>query len=57
MVDIAVPRDLDPALAELESVFLYDIDDLEGIVEANLQERKKAAETILLMVEAEIVRI
>ena len=55
MVDIAVPRDLDPALAELESVFLYDIDDLEGIVEANLQERKKAAETISLMVEAEIV--
>ena len=55
MVDIAVPRDLDPALAELENVFLYDIDDLEGIVEANLQERKKAAEKIALMVEAEIV--
>ncbi|WP_394233133.1 glutamyl-tRNA reductase [Niallia oryzisoli] len=55
MVDIAVPRDLDPALSELDSVFLYDIDDLEGIVEANLQERKKAAETISLMVEQEIV--
>lgn len=55
MVDIAVPRDLDPALAELDNVFLYDIDDLEGIVEANLQERKKAAETISLMVEAEII--
>lgn len=55
MVDIAVPRDLDPKLSELDSVFLYDIDDLEGIVEANLQERKKAAEQIELMVEAEIV--
>ncbi|MDZ5470784.1 glutamyl-tRNA reductase (plasmid) [Bacillus sp. 31A1R] len=55
MVDIAVPRDLDPKLAELESVFLYDIDDLEGIVEANLQERKKAAEKIMLMIEGEIV--
>ncbi|MEH7236209.1 glutamyl-tRNA reductase [Bacillus sp. JJ1562] len=55
MVDIAVPRDLDPALADLESVFLYDIDDLEGIVEANLQERKVAAEEIELMIEAEIV--
>ncbi|AQX53585.1 glutamyl-tRNA reductase [Priestia flexa] len=55
MVDIAVPRDLDPALAELDSVFLYDIDDLQGIVDANLQERKKAAETIELMIEAEIV--
>ncbi|KOP83625.1 glutamyl-tRNA reductase [Cytobacillus solani] len=55
MVDIAVPRDLDPLLAELDSVFLYDIDDLEGIVEANLQERKKEAEKIQLMIEGEIV--
>lgn len=56
MVDIAVPRDLDPAIAELDGAFLYDIDDLEGIVEANLQERKKAAETILFMIEEEIVQ-
>lgn len=55
MVDIAVPRDLDPRIADLENVFLYDIDDLEGIVEANLQERKKAAEKIMLMIEKEIV--
>jgi glutamyl-tRNA reductase len=55
MVDIAVPRDLDPAIAELENVFLYDIDDLEGIVESNLQERKKAAEKIMLMIEKEVV--
>jgi glutamyl-tRNA reductase len=55
MVDIAVPRDLDPSIAELESVFLYDIDDLEGIVEANLQERKKAAQLIMMMIEKEIV--
>lgn len=55
MVDIAVPRDLDPALAELENVFLYDIDDLEGIVQANLEERKIAAEKINLMIEQEII--
>lgn len=55
MVDIAVPRDLDPSLSELETVFLYDIDDLEGIVEANLQERQKAAETIEIMIEAAVV--
>ncbi len=55
MVDIAVPRDLDPALAELDSVFLYDIDDLEGIVEANLQERQREAAKIMLMIEQEIV--
>jgi len=55
MVDIAVPRDLDPELAELDSVFLYDIDDLEGIVEANMLERQKEAEKIELMIEEEIV--
>lgn len=55
MVDIAVPRDLDPAIGELENVFLYDIDDLEGIVQANLEERKTAAEKIDFMIEAEIV--
>lgn len=55
MVDIAVPRDLDPAISELESVFLYDIDDLEGIVAENVAERKKAAEKILLMIEKELV--
>ncbi|WP_273126604.1 glutamyl-tRNA reductase [Bacillus weihaiensis] len=56
MVDIAVPRDLDPKLSELESVFLYDIDDLQGIVESNLNERKVAAQRIELMIEAEIVQ-
>ncbi|MDZ5712381.1 glutamyl-tRNA reductase [Jeotgalibacillus haloalkalitolerans] len=55
MVDIAVPRDLDPAINELDNVFLYDIDDLEGIVQANLEERKQAAEQIGLMVEEAIV--
>ncbi len=55
MVDIAVPRDLDPKLVELDSVFLYDIDDLEGIVQANLAERKEAAEQIMIMIESELV--
>ncbi|WP_316571832.1 glutamyl-tRNA reductase [Neobacillus sp. YIM B06451] len=55
MVDIAVPRDIDPRISELNNVFLYDIDDLEGIVEANLQERKKAAAVIMMMIEKEIV--
>jgi len=56
MVDIAVPRDIDPLLAELDSVFLYDIDDLQGIVDANMQERKVAAMEIGLMIEEEIVQ-
>ncbi|TYS19655.1 glutamyl-tRNA reductase [Rossellomorea vietnamensis] len=55
MVDIAVPRDIDPEIENLESAFLYDIDDMEGIVQANMAERQKAAETIGIMIEAEIV--
>lgn len=54
MVDIAVPRDLDPALAQFDDIYLYDIDDLQGIVQANLEERKKEAEKIELLIEAEI---
>ena len=50
LVDIAVPRDIDPDIHNLEGTFLYDIDDLEGIVQANLQERQKAAEKVQLMI-------
>ncbi len=39
IVDIAVPRDVDPAAGELEQVFLYNIDDLQAIVEENLNRR------------------
>ena len=42
-IDIAVPRDLDPALNELENTYLYDIDDLGGVVEVNRGEREKEA--------------
>lgn len=55
LIDIAVPRDLDPALAEIDNVYLYDIDDLQGIVNANLEERKEEAEKIELMIEEELV--
>lgn len=55
MVDIAVPRDIDPRIADLPNVFLYDIDDLQGIVQANLAEREKAATEISTMIEHEIL--
>ena len=55
MIDIAVPRDLDPALAGFDDVFLYDIDDLEGIVQENLEERKKAAKKIEQFIAEEMV--
>lgn len=54
LIDIAVPRDLDPSIHELDNVYLYDIDDLEGIVEANLQERAKEAEKIGVMIGEEL---
>lgn len=54
MVDIAVPRDLDPAIGELADVYLYDIDDLEHIVADNLEERKQEAIRIEEMIGREI---
>jgi glutamyl-tRNA reductase len=39
LIDIALPRDVDPAAGELEEVFLYNIDDLHAIVQENLQRR------------------
>ncbi|MFA1822526.1 glutamyl-tRNA reductase [Virgibacillus oceani] len=55
LVDIAVPRDLDPKISELDNVFLYDIDDLQHVVDKNMESRKAAAEKIELLLEEEIV--
>ncbi len=44
LIDIAVPRNIDPAVNEMDNVFLYDIDDLQEVVNANLRERQKEAE-------------
>jgi glutamyl-tRNA reductase len=43
LIDIAVPRDIDPAVRDVPGVFLYDIDDLEQVVERNLSQRQAAA--------------
>jgi len=51
MIDIAVPRDIDPEVDKFDSVFLYNIDDLEQIVENNLLERRKIAQKIEFMIE------
>jgi glutamyl-tRNA reductase len=40
LIDIAVPRDIDPAVRDIDNVFLFDIDDLEQVVAANRQERE-----------------
>ncbi|MHC1744686.1 MAG: glutamyl-tRNA reductase [Syntrophobacteraceae bacterium] len=43
-IDIAVPRDVEPRVNEIDNVYLYDIDDLKGIVDLNREERRKEAE-------------
>jgi len=40
-IDIAVPRDVDPALNEIDNIYVYDIDDLQGVVASNKEERRK----------------
>lgn len=54
LIDIAVPRDLDPEINKLANVYLYDIDDLEGVIAANLEERHKEAEKISVLIEQEV---
>jgi glutamyl-tRNA reductase len=43
MVDIAVPRDIEPEVAELEDVYMFTIDDLQNVVNENLESRREAA--------------
>ena len=43
MVDIAVPRDIDPTVGELDDVYLYTVDDLKDVIEENLHSRREAA--------------
>lgn len=43
MIDLAVPRDIDPALSQFEEVFLYNLDDLQNMIQDNLSFRQKAA--------------
>ena len=53
LIDIAVPRDVEPSVNELDGVYVYDIDDLEKIVAVNLADRAKAAEQAHRIVEHE----
>jgi glutamyl-tRNA reductase len=53
VIDIAVPRDAEPAIADFDGVYVFDIDDLEKVVAANLAERARAAEHAARIVEHE----
>ncbi|MFH0933378.1 MAG: glutamyl-tRNA reductase [Nitrospirota bacterium] len=54
LIDISVPRNIDPKINDLDNVYLYNIDDLQGIVDANMFERKKEAEKAEKIIEEEI---
>jgi glutamyl-tRNA reductase len=56
MVDIAVPRDIDPEVAELEDVYLFTVDDLQVVVNENMESRRQAASEADRMIAAEVDR-
>ncbi len=56
MVDMAVPRDIDPNVAELEDVYLFSIDDLQQLVNENIQQREVAAGGARLLINEEVAR-
>jgi glutamyl-tRNA reductase len=56
MVDLAVPRDIDPSVAELEDIYLFSMDDLQQLIDENRQQRELAAGGARLLLEEEVAR-
>jgi glutamyl-tRNA reductase len=54
LIDIAVPRDVEASVAKLGGVFLYDLDDLRAVAEANLRERMKEATAAETLIDREV---
>jgi len=54
MVDLALPRDIEPEVAELGDVFLYTVDDLAGIVSANLDARRSSVEQAEAIIDTQV---
>lgn len=57
LIDIAVPRNIEPSVNQIDNVFLYDIDDLQEVVNANLRERQKEAQHAEELVQQEVERM
>jgi glutamyl-tRNA reductase len=53
-IDIAVPRDIDPQVNAIDNVYLYDIDDLQGVAEANIKNRQHEAHKAETIVATEV---
>lgn len=55
-IDIAVPRDVDPAMNELDGIFIYDIDDLQDAVSSHTSERQLEAQRAEKIIDEEVER-
>jgi glutamyl-tRNA reductase len=55
-IDIAVPRDVDPAMGKLEGIFVYDIDDLQAVAASHMAERSREASDAETLIAAEVER-
>ena len=55
-IDIAVPRDVDPAMGKLEGIFVYDIDDLQAVAAAHMAERSREASDAETLIAGEVER-
>ena len=56
LIDIAVPRDVEPEAGEIDNVFLYNIDDLQEVVDENIKGRRQEAEKAEAIIEEEVVK-
>lgn len=55
-IDIAVPRDVEPRVNNLDNIYVYDIDDLKGVIEVNMEQRKQEAVKAERIVEEEVIK-
>ena len=51
LIDIAMPRDIDPGIDSSDNVYMYNVDDLQGLVDSNLASREQEAEKIMAMID------
>jgi glutamyl-tRNA reductase len=56
MIDISVPRNIDPRVSKVPNVFVFDIDDLESVISSNIREREREAERAELIVQSEVMQ-
>jgi len=55
-IDIAVPRDVEPSVNDLDNVYVYDIDDLKGVIQINMAQRQQEAVKAERIVEEEVIK-